>query len=165
MKWLPVENITYRSSLDKETLFKRLLTNDNTGEPYPVLGIRMQQARVYTVSIDKDTFAMQRRINYRNSFLPQIRGVIQQNASGLEIQVKMRLPLFAMVFMVIWFVVLFFIFFSTAFTAKNVMALPLLGLMIFGYALTMIGFKIESQRSKKDLQQILDAEILEEETV
>jgi hypothetical protein len=35
------------------------------------------------------------------------------------------------------------------------------GMLIFAYVITMGGFKFESNKSKKDLQALLEAEIIE----
>jgi hypothetical protein len=44
----------------------------------------------------------------------------------------------------------------------NFLELIPVGLLLFVYALTMGGFKFESNKSKKDLQELFEAEIIKE---
>lgn len=58
--------------------------------------------RPFEGEVGDSTFDVQRAINYRNSFRPQIRGKISSAPEGSRIAVTMRLHPFVLAFMTIW---------------------------------------------------------------
>jgi hypothetical protein len=167
MKFLPAENITYKTKLKEDEILKRL--SDNV-EPEKIFRFGMfisGSTKSYEGQINRQKFDIKRIIGYRNSFLPRINGIIEKDYDGMTIKVKMRLHTFVIVFLCIWcsfvgfgcITVLTQAFGSSEF---NPAALIPFGMLIFMYALTMGAFKFESNKSKKDLQRIFEAEITEE---
>lgn len=118
----------------------------------------------YEGSINGNSFSITRIIGYRNSFLPRINGVIEKDFNGSKINVKMRLHVFVIVFMCIWFggvgvgclAVLTPLFNSDTFEPMKLIPF---GMLLFGYALVTGGFKYESIKSRKYLAQLFEAEI------
>ena len=106
-------------------------------------------------------------IQYRNSFLPQINGKIQNENNGTQIQVTMSLHAF--VFFFLNSLVLICPDFLHRCLYKTIrekeisveLFLPL-GMLLFVYTLTMAGFKSESKQAKEYLRRSFDAEIIKE---
>lgn len=167
MKYLPFENITYKTQLDADEILKRL---SEIIEPKKTIRMKgmfgSNDHKPYEGRIRKNTFSINRIIAYRNSFLPTIKGIIKEDANGTKVNVKIRLHEVAMVFMFIWFggvgiALLFFL--AGMFNDQNfepLILIPFL-MLIFGYVLVTGGFKYESIKSKKYLAQLFEAEIEE----
>lgn len=165
MKYLPYENITYRTKLDVEEVFKRL--NEIIE---PVQGVRMPvifgggDHKPYEGSIKGMSFKISRVIGYRNSFLPVIKGVVEKDNRGVKVHVKMGLTIMDWVSTLIVYVGLMFIAnFMFIFNVMNsqVLILIFVGVPIFIYGTTQFVFKSESIESKKYFAKLLDAEIEE----
>lgn len=167
MKFLPLENITYKTSLKEEEAVKRLLDSIEPEKTFRFEVFSRGSSKSYEGQVNGQTFDIRRIIGYRNSFLPRINGVIEKDFDGLTIKVKMRLHIFVVVFLCVWcgfvglgcFASLMQVFSNSEF---NPMTLIPFGMLIFVYALTMGGFKFESNKSKKDLQTMFEADIMEE---
>ena len=167
MKYLPFENITYRTKLELEEIQKRINEVIEPKKTFRMKGIfGSSNHKPYEGSVNGNSFSITRIIGYRNSFLPRINGIIKKDFNGNKVNVKMRLHVFVIIFMFIWFggvgigflaaLVSWFKFGSQNFEP---MSLIPFGMLIFGYALVTGGFKYESIKSKKYLAQLLEAEI------
>jgi len=108
-----------------------------------------------------ESFKFSRVIQYRNSFLPVITGRISSEGSGALVKVRMRLNLFATVFMIFWFG---FLISASVASAPSLMeglakgdadALTILGLILFGYALVQGGFWFEASKAQDKLVELL----------
>ena len=103
-------------------------------------------------------------INYRNSFIPEIKLETEPYLNGSRIHIKMKLLDAVFVFMCIWmgFAVIFGIV-STVSTLNAgespAFTLAPLGMLAFGYLLTTGGFKMESTGAKSTLLKLLGGEI------
>lgn len=163
MKYLPFERITYKTNLSEQEVLTRL---SSFVEPKK-FGLGRNYIKEYEGSISNSSFEISKVIQYRNSFLPQINGRIQNENDGVKIQVTMSLHAFVSFFLIIWcsFALLFFIGVSIKdIRAKEISVeffLPLF-MLLFVYALTMVGFKSESKQSKKYLRKSFEAEIIKE---
>jgi hypothetical protein len=161
MQFLPIENITYKTSLKESEVIEKL--RDLVGQRK--FFALQNDTKPYKGKINGNTFKMEREINYRNSFLPTIQGSVIKDFNGTVIKVKMRLSIPVIVFMSIWFGgvgIGCLLVLAQLFTATfNPMFLIPFGMLLFGYFLTMRAFKHESKRSKKDLAELLRAEIVE----
>ncbi len=139
-------NIKYKTNLNPDVITKRLLK------------ISSGPTKSYEGQIDKLTFDIKRIINYRNSLLPKITGNIRAESDGTIIDVDMRPNRILTIFIGIWFGcvgLLGFLF------LPNPMALFPLVLLIFGVFMTIYFFKKETNKSKKDLQTLFEAEIID----
>lgn len=161
MKYLPTENITYKTRLTEDEVLKRLEALIEPSTKFGLLGGMV--SKNYEGQITPPSFAIKRIIRYQNSFLPRITGTLEFDHGGTRIHVKMRLPPVVAVFMGIWFVgvVLACIVVLSYGSGGSAFGLIPFGMLFFGYALTMIAFKFESNNSKKELQRIFEAEIVE----
>ncbi len=166
MKYLPSEYIIYKSKLNIDEVKERLLIFVR-----PATGINSKinnhSKKIYEGRIVGNAFELQRLINYHTSFLPIVRGEIEDSIEGSTIKVKMNLLFITrlgLLFMIAFMMALCFFLmiiqrgkfnFSAEALIPSIMLLPM-------YLLTMLFFKYESLKTKKDLKIILDAEIIEE---
>lgn len=157
MKYLPFEHIIYTTHLSKQEIIKRL--SDATEPKRNTFASNRKSTKEYEGFINDDHFEINRIIRNRNSFLPQISGLIQENTHETQIEVKMKLNWFVVIFLIFScsFVLCFFITILIAVEKIYFDVLIPVGMLVFVYALTMLGFKIESMRSKEDLKKIFDA--------
>ncbi len=166
MKFLPTENIVYKTRLKEEEIIRRL---SDYVEPEKIPGLdafNSGSTKSYIGQINGQTFNIKRIISYRNSFLPSINGIIEKDIDGLRIKVKMRLHIFVIVLLCIWcggvgLGILSFMTQAFSNSKLNPESIIPFGMLIFAYALTMGAFKYESTKSKKDLQKIFEADIIE----
>jgi hypothetical protein len=165
MKYLPFENITYRSILDQQEVLKRI---EEIIEPPKTLSLSdifgNNDHRPYKGSTTGNSFSMTRIINYKNSFLPRIIGVIEEDHSGTRINVKMRLHKIVFAFMLLWLGVAGIVclgVFATMFGDQDFAPQSLIpfAMFLFGYALVTGGFKYESIKSRKYLAELFEAEM------
>lgn len=157
MKYLPFERITYRTNLSEQEVITRLL---DFVEPKK-FGFGRNPVKEYEGFINNNYFEINRIIKGRNSFLPQISGVIQKHHYETQIEVKMKLHWLVFVFLIFWcgFVVLFLISTLIMEDLKSLNFFLPIFMLIFAYLLTMYGFKSESKKSKEDLIRIFEARI------
>jgi len=160
MKYLPFENINYRTKLSEDEILKRVQQLVATHKQQ--VGSRNSQQ--YKGSLSGNTFKIKRIIHYKNSFLPRINGRIGTDDKDTIIQVKMRVQNFVMVFMSIWMAlvgiacIISFAFICGSEHFELATVIPFV-MFIFGYALLIGAFKNESNPSKKYLAQLFEAEI------
>lgn len=166
MKFLPTENITYKTRLKEDEIIRRLSDCVEPEKTFRFDIFSSGSTKKYEGQINGHTFKINRIISYRNSFLPRIEGKIERDLDGLIIKVKMRLHIFVIVFLCIWcsgvglgcIALLRQALNSSEFNPATLIPF---GMLIFVYLLTMGGFKFESNKSKKDLQRIFEADIIE----
>lgn len=167
MKYLPFENFVLTTQLSVDEV-RKLLTEKVEHKQYSWIDSAPKTNKPYTGEITSETFRMNRIINYRNSFLPQISGRYKKNYNGTQIQIKMQLNGGVKIFMAIWLglvgIVCIVIFAVMLITIKKLFkegfSPPVLipyGMFVGGYGLVMIGFKMESRLSKNFLISLLNA--------
>ena len=122
----------------------------------------------YEGQIRGRSFHITRIINYRSSFLPLVDGVVERGiASATFIKVKMQLHVLTAIFLVVWcgaagVCLIAFTIQAISEGKFNEAILASLGMLLFAYALTMGAFKYEANRTKKDLLDVFQAEIIDE---
>jgi hypothetical protein len=168
MKYLPFENITYKSNLNSEEIIKKIDEIIEPKKAFSVSGIfgNNKNNKPYEGNIVGNSFNITRLISYRNSFLPKIKGIIEKDYDGTKVNIKMRMNTFVIIFMFIWFGgvgigCLAVLTSGFKFGNQNFEPMTLIpfGMLIFGYALVTGGFKYESIKSKKYLAELFEAEI------
>lgn len=162
-KFLPIENIVYKTKLSKEQIVQKLTDNIEAEKSFGFGAHNFTYSKPYIGRIVGNIFEIKRAISYRNSFLPQIKGEIYSDFDGTKIKVNMKPNTFVLVFMTIWFGGVFIGCLATTFALFTQKFSPFFlipfGMLIFGIALLFGAFKTESTTSKKDLLRILEAEI------
>ena len=164
MKYLPFENIIFKTKLNSKEISKRLneITEPKSFFRIPVFFRDHQQ---YEGVIGDNIFTINRIINYRNSFLPIIKGTIQEGHQKTKIFIQMRPHLVAIIFMLIWFGVSILIctsIFITMLFEANFTALAAIpfGILILSYVIILGGYNYESNKSIKYLAKLFEAEII-----
>lgn len=165
MNFLPKENIVYKTKLKEEEILKRLSDLIEPEKTFRFNVFSNNSLKSYEGQIKGNTFQIKRIINYRNSFLPRVTGLIEKDFDGLTIKVKMRLSIFVIIFLCFWCgaVGLGFLFALKQGAPEsqfNPVKLIPLGMLTFVYLMTMLGFKFESNKAKKDLQAAFKANII-----
>ena len=104
----------------------------------------------------KDSFKLQRNINYRNSFLPVLIGEINETDSCTRITIKTRMNLFVIVFLCLWFggvslgcLITPFVDFEIQFKF-----IPYL-MLLAGILITVLPYKYETKKAKEKLEELL----------
>jgi hypothetical protein len=156
MKFLPIENIVFKSKLNEDEIIERLTDEVEFENTY----INYVSGKLFDGEIVDNKFEITRKINYRNSCLSKIIGIIEKDTDETKITIQMKLHRGVTIFSYIWFGSLIFmciLFLSIGFYEFN----PL-KMIIFGYIFIMLSFKYESYKSKKLLKDIFKAEIISE---
>lgn len=159
MEYLPFEHLIYKTNLSEQEVLTRL---SDFIDKKKIRIFRNNITKEYEGTIDGNSFEISRIIKGRNSFQPRISGEIRQNNYETQIEIKMRLHWSVFIFLLFWCVFVLFaliMIFTNAEKISAVSFMPLLMLLV-AYLFTMFGFKIESKRSKKDLEKMLNAKMI-----
>ena len=162
MKLLPFENIIYRTNLPNEDIRNRLNDIIEPKKKFSFGESENNLTKKYKGEFKDSYFNIARKINYWNSSLPRIKGVIYGDKNGSIIKVKMRLHIFPIVFLIIWNSIVGIIFLLMLLTSIsenefNPIILGPIGMIVFVYLLSLIGFKFESKKSKNDFAELFDS--------
>lgn len=156
MLYLPFEQYEIESTLSPEEVKARIAANVET--QIPMSSFFYSGSKKFKGKIGEDRFLISRIIQYQNSFLPIIKGVIYPNAFGSKIKISMRLNKFVLGFWILWMgiVSLLIIGFLPSILSKPKFEhlLPFL-MLAFGYFLCIIPFNIEAVKARKLLKDRL----------
>lgn len=168
-KILPFEELMYHSKLTKEELFIHLQKEIEAEKSFGLGAIGYSYSKPYVGKVFNNRFEIKRVINYRNSFLPVIKGEIQDAVNGSKVKIKLNLTDFVKVFMIVWLggvflacIAVLINFIMNGFDPETgfIIFIPF-GMLVFGIIMVSVGFKAESKKSKTDLEEILQARIIE----
>jgi len=101
-KLLPVENYVLTTKLSADEVRKRLAAHTEPNQKLNAAAFNRTYTRAYSGEINGNLFTISRNINYRNSFLPVIKGVITGLPGQTSVQISMRAEPFVEVFMAVW---------------------------------------------------------------
>jgi hypothetical protein len=162
MKYLPFENITYKTKLTPHEVMERIQRVVEPERSFQLFrASRARREKPYQGFVYRSSFLATRNIQYRNSFNPTISGTIAQEGDHTIVNVKMRLPLFVSAFMAIWcggvlFAVVMIVIRSFQENKfHSMMFVPLL-MLVFGYGLVTGAFKFESIKSRNYFFKLLE---------
>jgi hypothetical protein len=99
---LPFEKYTLISDLSIDEIIKRLEKNIDLDNTPRFFGINSSSGKPYKGKCSENTFSITRVINYRNSFLPLIKGEISVYLNETRINITMRPTLPVLIFASIW---------------------------------------------------------------
>ena len=159
MLLLPYETVNYRTSLSKGEALNRLHAAIDTDKIWSLSFWKNCDDKDYSGDIDNDGFIITRRILGRNSFRPVIFGDIKEDGGGTIVSVIMRPHLMVIIVLFIFCFVIGGAMIG-ALSSHTGNPASLMGLILFVYILMMVAFTYEKLRSTKDLERILDAEII-----
>jgi hypothetical protein len=160
MTFLPFETIVIETPLTKEETISNLTKSIEPEKTFRFFN--KSDTKDFEGQLRGNEFEIKRIISYRNSFLPIIKGRLQTIGTGTRVTVNMRLHVAVMVFMAVWFgfVGLFFVASLLGSEDNSDTILFPLGMLFFGYALTMGGYLFESYRTKEILIAITKGRIV-----
>lgn len=159
MKYLPFKNIIYKTKLSSEEVLNRL--DKSVTKHFRRSDTVAHEHKLFEGIIDGKSFKIQRIIGYRNSFLPQIIGHIENDRFETRISIRMKPHISILVFMTFYFVfiaiglVALISYSINSGEIKPFIFLPV-GMFLFGYGLIVGGFKYESKKSKKQLLKLFE---------
>lgn len=164
MKLIPSVNIELLTSFSKEEVENILM--ENIG-PKRGIELRFSKTKIekpFEGYFANGQFEMQRAINYKNSFLPQIKGTISESMNGTKVMAKLQMHGFVVAFMVVWLggvslALIGSIYGIVTQEANPVVAIIPLIMLAFGSGLVYFGFNTEKEKSIAELKRILKARI------
>jgi hypothetical protein len=160
MTFLPFETIIIETPLTKdETIFN--LTNNIEREKTFRLSNK-SNTKVFEGQLTANEFEIKRIINYRNSFLPIVKGRIDTIGTRTRLTINLKLHIGVMIFMAVWFCFVGLFVTASLSSRKGIGEIFLfpVGMLIFGYALMMGGYLFESKRTKEILTDITKGQII-----
>ena len=164
MKILPSEKLTLITEFSKTEVIEKLKSSSIPKQSFNNRNKIILTDKKFEGSINDDCFNVTRIINYRNSFLPVINGKINDKLNGAEIEIELKPASFVKGLMTLWFGGVSFAFITTLFgailgeTPIHVVIFPLF-MLLMGFGILKFGFSTESENSKKDLMEVLQAKI------
>ncbi|MCL2130980.1 MAG: hypothetical protein FWH36_00775 [Lentimicrobiaceae bacterium] len=163
MRFLPAENIVYKTNLKEDEVIKQL---SGCVEPGSIMlnFLLWLSDKPYEGHIDGRNFKIRKVITNGNPFCPRISGIIYNDFDDLKISVKMRLPVVAIAFLCICCVfIVVFTFIVLLMSAFNPVAfIPSFVVLFLLYVITLVCFNFGSEKAKKNLAEIFQAKIIEE---
>lgn len=168
---LPFDNFKIVSQLSASEVQLRLAKSVQSKRPSLFTFAPHPNTKPYEGTITGNTFKISRIIDYRNSFLPIIKGEISTYLGKTEISVKMRPIVFVLIFMTFWLTMTGLVCLGILFFAivnlkraspqnfEPILIMPF-AMFAFGYALIMFCYKRESKTSKKFLINLFEGTAL-----
>lgn len=162
MNFIPYEKFEYQTSLDVPEVQKRLegVVQLNKSEGIPG-NFGNSQPKFFQGNIDQNTFNLRPKIKYNNSFLPNIKGNIEQDLRGSKLKFTMSLSPFIYIFMGVWMTAVGFACVYAANKLANeanfepALLIPFF-MLIMGYVTMTFGFNYEAKKVKKYLANLLE---------
>jgi len=164
---IPYDKISLHTRLTTQEVQRKL---DSVTAPRRSYFTLKRTIEPYEGKIVNESFRINRIIYYRrNSFLPSIIGSIKSGINGTVVQMKMRPVWMVLIFMAIWLgivgavclAILYLILtnFNKTFTqGLSPASIIPFAMFIFGYGILMIGYRIESSKSRDFFKDLLEAE-------
>lgn len=165
-KYLPIENYVLTTQLSPQEVHNLIAANIE-----PKAGVRLtflprRNSKPYEGQIYNNQFTISRIINYRNSFLPIVKGTISTYLNQTHIAITMKPHTFVLVFMGVWMGIVAFACIGVALTAAvkgndffgkgfSFLLLVPFAMLVFGALLTHFAFKAESKKARNFLATLL----------
>jgi hypothetical protein len=165
-KFLPFENYVLTSKLTPAEVHNCLSGQIESPKSFSFSLLHRESNKPYEGEILENTFTIQRIIDYRNSFLPIIKGNISTSLGETYIKITMRPAIFVMIFISFWLGIIGIVCLCMLWAGirqidqismdgfSPVVLIPF-GMFMFGYLLTIFGFKVEAKKSKAFLASLL----------
>lgn len=170
MNFLPYDRVTYKTYLRPEVIQQRL---EESIEPTKIrwFSFGKEPHKPYQGTITWPTFAIHRVIFYRNSFLPMIRGEVQEEMGQTVVTVTMHPHVLVFAFMAVWFLIplnFCFLGFLAMLTSEGGVSWEAgigIPFILFGCLLLLLPYKWEANKSKKFFQELFEAAEAQEKSL
>jgi hypothetical protein len=153
--FLPYRRFTISSRLSLDEARRRIASNI---EPMKRIRWSGRSEKPYEGEATMEGFRMRRIINYRNSFLPLIRGQWSTRLGKSQLDVTMRLHHFVPAFMVIWCAFLLPVI-NAMRSSENPQWLMPAAMLLIPYPMAAIAFGVEAAKSQRFLLELLEGTI------
>ncbi len=169
MLLLPYECLIVETHLSPEEVYRTLTSIVEPRRPRWGFWFFWSEHRPYRGKVSRDEFKITRIIHYKNSFLPIVKGRIQQEVGGSCVHITMHPRIDVLVFMAFWLGALGYM--GLSLVADIIISalwpdliepvfpsalLGIGGMFTFGYVLLMGAFKFESIKSKSFFRELLE---------
>lgn len=159
MKFIPFEKTTYNSRLSVLEIKERLENEIQTRK----ISLKLKNDRdekKFEGSIIGSTFFIQRNIDYRNSFLPDIEIQLWQEGLQSLVFIKYKLKPFTFVFLTVLLLFItslqaYILFGTEDFNNFDFTKLTPLSFLLIAYMMMFFGFNYETKRAKEELEKII----------
>lgn len=146
---------TIETSKSKEEVLR--IIKENTHTRTSIFDFKGNSGKFFEGKVFEDSFKISRIVHYRNDLLPVIKGEIEESEGGCKVNIKMRMPIFAIIFFSIWipcaiFGGLFVPISGSFFKLADF--LPLCG-GFFVFLILFLVYKYETKKSKEKLEELL----------
>lgn len=166
MRFLPYTRTRYTSSLPLPEIMRRVqaITAAQTTGWRGWLAARPTQSYLGYVREATGSFEIQRNINYRNSFLPLIRGAVEvpggvaalgQPSTGSLVQLTMRMQVLVSLFMLVWLSGVGFGCLVMLASWPGPIGLIPFGMLALGILLVWLGFWTEANKTEAFFRDFL----------
>ena len=157
---LPYQKLVIEATCSREELTRRL--GEVTSRPRS-RGSFKEKLELFEGVVSDEGFQISRIIDYRNSFLPVIKGRFYPNIKGVRIEITMRLHAAVSIFSIVW---LSMVGPGVVGATTNIiatrriddMSLIPYGMFLFFYLMVTIGFGVEAKKASKMLNRLFEAE-------
>ena len=161
MKIIPSDRIEIISHLSKTEVEKRRRENIQPKRGLELRLIRPKNQKAFEGTLFGNNFQVQRVINGKNSFLPQIKGTFNESTNGTKILMDLKIHGFVIGFMAFWLggVVLALVgtIYGIVTQGTNpLFAIAPLIMFAFGIGLAYFGFNSEKEKSISEMKRIVD---------
>jgi len=163
MKFLPLDNITYKTRLTKDEIIQKLAKYLNIIKSEKIF--KLTSSYKYEGKIDGQVFNIkkvvldQEQYSEASNLIPEIKGIIQQDYEETIIKVKMRLSRRSIISLCSIFALLGFIL-ILALVSRHLLSIHVFICNLFIYGFIMVSFKSESIKQKKEFQELFEADII-----
>ena len=160
MKIIPSENINIEIPYTKQDVQKFLKNNIRTKRSIITKLRKKEEKEIFEGTFKNDEFDIQRIINGRNSFIPQIKGKIYSHDNGTKLQAKLKVRRFSVIFIILWTIfvgiglVMGIIGVLKQGTNPALLIFPII-MIAFAFGLVHYGFNKEKENSINDLKKIV----------
>ncbi len=152
----PSRKITLQSPLSPREVETALqaLTGEKRSRTFRDIFLGRRSERPFLGTVGSSTFLIQRNINCRNSFLPQLHGRVTSGPHGSTISVHMRLAFWVELYLAVWIGLVAFVMVPA--TVRGVYVPHVM--VVFGLALPHIGFWSSARWAEWMLVEALKAQ-------
>lgn len=170
MKLLPYDNLTLHSPLSPADVIARVKSvTTQTGSTFIYWGLSIPDGYIGSVNENSFSISFHRRFR-KNSFRPVINGEVEPGIGGSIIKLKMRMSLFVVIFLAIWFALALaacafalaqFFANTEAFSVDSLDLLIPVGMVALFYAVILISFHGGVKKTRATLESLLQAREVE----
>jgi hypothetical protein len=154
---VPYETFEVVTHLSSKDIVDRLRQNTEPKRWFRFSRIHQE----FEGEIEDSSFSINRIIDYRNSFLPMLKGVIEGSSHGTIVKVRMLPNVFVLLFMTLWFGGIGTFACLALFSGPKAALPGLIGpavMLLFGSVLMNWAFWPEAKISRKKLIDIVTSE-------